>query len=53
MTLLEKINLARTKDELKLLEIEIILDHENYYANKGAYVAKLREVNYDKDSNSK
>ena len=44
MTILDKINLSQTKDELKLLEIEIILDHENFYVNQGAYVKRLKEL---------
>ena len=44
MTIIDKINKSQTKDELKLLEIEIILDHENFYENQGAYVVKLKEL---------
>lgn len=44
MTLLDKIKQSQSKDELKRLEIEIILDHENFYENQGAYVKKLREM---------
>lgn len=44
MSLLTKINQSQTKADLKLLEYEIILDHENFYENQGAYVKKLREM---------
>jgi len=44
MSLLDKINQSQTKADLKLLEYEIILDHENFYENQGAYVKRLKEV---------
>lgn len=44
MTLIEKITSAKTKDDLNLLSMEIILDNEHFSENQRAFIAKLKEL---------
>lgn len=45
MTLLQKIQTAKSKKDLELLQVEIIMDMENFAENQKAYLQKLSELN--------
>lgn len=47
MTLLEKINQAQSKQELDRLNIEIIMDMENFPENQKAFKEKLKDLERD------
>ena len=44
MKLIDKIKSAKTKKELDKLNVEIILNHEDYNQNQKAYVKRLEEL---------
>lgn len=44
MTLLDKIHQAKTKTDLDILQMEIILDREHFAENKRAFIEKLRKL---------
>ena len=44
MKLIDKIKQARTKKDLDLLRMEIIMDMENFKENQKAFIEKLAEL---------
>ena len=44
MKLIDKIKAARTKKDLDLLKMEIIMDMENFKENQKAFIEKLVEL---------
>lgn len=44
MTLLEKIQQSQSKEELDLLNMEIILNQEHFPENQRAFISKLKEL---------
>jgi hypothetical protein len=44
MTLFERINQAKSRQELSILQMEIILDQEHFTENKKAFIERLKEL---------
>ena len=44
MKLLEKIKSAESKHDLDLLQVEIIMDAQNFKENQAAFIKKLKEL---------